>query len=352
MQNRIYAYLAVIVSITMTITTMAMAFVVYDLARGPGSIENLSFFEVLMSMLPAAVGVLVLLLVTLYLLSHRLADRLMAPIKRIASSVESILSGNPVTEVSIYPEIRPFVDTIDRQKKQIDLALHEMREAEKVRREFTANVSHELKTPLTSIIGYSEMLQNGISNAEDSKKFAGVIHKEGSRLLELIDSVISLSRLEDSNAIKTFESLELYGIVQDLVEKLRFSAKKKSVELSVVGSPIQVRGDRRMVQDLIFNLVDNAIKYNRFGGSVTVSISEEGTYGVMRVTDTGIGIPKDDVERVFERFYRVDKSRSKKVEGTGLGLAIVKHIVEFHGGSVLLDSEVNKGTTITVKLPK
>jgi two-component system phosphate regulon sensor histidine kinase PhoR len=107
-----------------------------------------------------------------------------------------------------------------------------------------------------------------------------------------------------------------------------------------------------MVQDLIFNLVDNAIKYNRIGGSVTVSISEEGTYGVMRVADTGIGIPKDDVERVFERFYRVDKSRSKKVEGTGLGLAIVKHIVEFHGGSVLLDSEVNKGTTITVKLPK
>ncbi len=352
MQNRIYAYLAIIVSITMAITTMVMAFIVYDLARGPGSIENLSFAEIFMSMVPATVGVLVILLVTLYLLSHRLSDRLMAPIKRIASSVESILSGRPVAEMSIYPEIRPFVDTIDRQKKQIDLALHEMREAEKVRREFTANVSHELKTPLTSIIGYAEMLQNGISNAEDSKKFAGVIHKEGSRLLELIDSVISLSRLEDSNAIKTFENLELYGIVQDLVEKLSFSAKEKSVELSIVGSPLQVRGDRRMVQDLIFNLVDNAIKYNRIGGSVTVSISDEGTYGVMRVTDTGIGIPKDDVERVFERFYRVDKSRSKKAGGTGLGLAIVKHIVEFHGGSVLLNSEVNKGTTITVKLPK
>ncbi len=352
MEKRIYAYLAVIVTITMSITTVVMAFIVYDLARGPGSIENLSFFEVLMSMFPAAVGVLVLLLVTLYLLSHRLSDRLMAPIKRIASSVESILSGNPVAEVSIYPEIRPFVDTIDRQKKQIDLALHEMREAEKVRREFTANVSHELKTPLTSIIGYAEMLQNGISNAEDSKKFAGVIHKEGSRLLELIDSVISLSRLEDSNAIKTFENLELFELAKDLVEKLSFSAKEKSVELSVVGSPLQVRGDRRMVQDLIFNLVDNAIKYNRIGGSVTVSISDEGTYGVMRVTDTGIGIPKDDVERVFERFYRVDKSRSKKAGGTGLGLAIVKHIVEFHGGTVLLNSEVNKGTTITVKLPK
>lgn len=352
MEKRIYAYLAVIVSMTMAVTTVVMAFIVYDLARGPGILESLSFFEVLMSMVPAAVGVLVLLLVTLYLLSHRLADRLMAPIKRIASSVESILSGDPVMEVSIYPEVRPFVDTIDRQKKQIDLALHEMREAEKVRREFTANVSHELKTPLTSIIGYAEMLQNGVSNAEDSKKFAGVIRKEGSRLLELIDSVISLSRLEDSSAIKTFENLELYGMTEDLIEQLRFSAKEKSVELSIEGSPLQVRGDRRMIQDLIFNLIDNAIKYNRVGGSVDVSISDEGSYGVITVSDTGIGIPRDDVERVFERFYRVDRSRSRKAGGTGLGLAIVKHIVEYHGGSVVLHSEVNKGTTVAVKLPK
>lgn len=352
MEKRIYAYLAVIVTITMSITTAVMAFIVYDLARGPGRIENLSFFEILMSMFPAAVGVLVLLLVTLYLLSHRLADRLMAPIKRIASSVESILSGKPVAEVSVYPEVRPFVDTIDRQKKQIDLALHEMREAEKVRREFTANVSHELKTPLTSIIGYAEMLQNGVSDSEDSKRFAGVIHKEGSRLLELIDSVISLSRLEDSNAVKTFENLELFGIAKDLIEQLHFSAKEKSVELSIEGSPLQVRGDRRMIQDLIFNLVDNAIKYNRVGGGVEISLSDEGNYGVITVSDTGIGIPKDDVERVFERFYRVDKSRSRKAGGTGLGLAIVKHIVEYHGGSVALHSEVNKGTTVAVKLPK
>lgn len=352
MENRIYAYLAVIVSITMSITTAVMAFIVYDLARGPGSIENLSFFEVLMSMLPAAVGVLVLLLVTLYLLSHRLADRLMAPIKRIASSVESILSGKPVKEVLVYPEVRPFVDTIDRQKKQIDLALHEMREAEKVRREFTANVSHELKTPLTSIIGYAEMLQNGVSDSEDSKKFAGVIHKEGSRLLELIDSVISLSRLEDSNAVKTFENLEIFTIAKDLIDQLNFSAKEKSVELSIEGPPLQIRGDRRMIQDLIFNLIDNAIKYNRVGGRVDISLSDEGNYGVITVSDTGIGIPRDDVERVFERFYRVDKSRSRKAGGTGLGLAIVKHIVEYHGGSVALHSEVNKGTTIAVKLPK
>ena len=352
MENRIYAYLAVIVSITMSITTAVMAFIVYDLARGPGSIENLSFFEVLMSMLPAAVGVLVLLLVTLYLLSHRLADRLMAPIKRIASSVESILSGKPVKEVLVYPEVRPFVDTIDRQKKQIDLALHEMREAEKVRREFTANVSHELKTPLTSIIGYAEMLQNGVSDSEDSKKFAGVIHKEGSRLLELIDSVISLSRLEDSNAVKTFENLGIFTIAKDLIDQLNFSAKEKSVELSIEGPPLQIRGDRRMIQDLIFNLIDNAIKYNRVGGRVDISLSDEGNYGVITVSDTGIGIPKDDVERVFERFYRVDKSRSRKAGGTGLGLAIVKHIVEYHGGSVALHSEVNKGTTIAVKLPK
>lgn len=352
MQNRIYAYLAVVVSITMLITTSVIAFIVYDLARGPGTIETLSFGEVFMSMVPAAVGVLVILLVTLYLLSHRLADRLMAPIKRVASSVESILTGKPVDEISILPEIRPFVDTIDRQKKQVDLALHELREAEKVRREFTANVSHELKTPLTSIIGYAEMLQNGVTNEEDSRKFAGVIHKEGSRLLELIDSVISLSRMEDSNAVKTFENLELHKVSMDLIEQLQFSAKEKSVELFLEGSPLQIRGDKRMIQDLIFNLLDNAIKYNRMGGSVKISLSDEGTQGVIKVADTGIGIPAEDIERVFERFYRVDKSRSRKAGGTGLGLSIVKHIVEFHGGSVSIDSEVNRGTTVIVKLPK
>lgn len=352
MEKRIYAYLAVIVSITMLITTGAMTFMVYDLARHSTNLVNLGIIELLLSFLPAFTGVLVILLVTLYLLSHRLTDRLLAPIKRISSSVESILSGQPVKDISVYPEIRPFIDTIDRQKKQIDLALHELREAEKVRREFTANVSHELKTPLTSIIGYAEMLESGKVSEDDSKKFSGIIHREGTRLLDLIDSIISLSRMEDSATTNTFESIDLCALSNELVERIRYTAKEKGVTITVEGCPLIVRGDKRMLQDLLFNLLDNSIKYNRIGGSIVLNLMDDGVYGIVKVTDTGIGIPEEDIERVFERFYRVDKSRSKKAGGTGLGLSIVKHIVAYHGGTVKLESEVNKGTSVTVKLLK
>ena len=352
MEKRIYAYLAVIVTITMIVSTLAMTFLIHDILQGPGSLNELSFGEILLSMIPVVTGVLVLLLVTLYLLSHRLTDRLLEPIKRIASSVESILTGNPVREISVYPEIRPFIDTIDRQKKQIDLALYDLREAEKVRRDFTANVSHELKTPLTSIIGYAEMMNTGTVGAEDTKKFSGIIHKEGTRLLGLIDSIISLSRIEDTNALKSFETIDLYSLSKELIEQLRVIAREKDIYLFLEGSSLSVRGDRRMLQDLVFNLLDNGIKYNRFGGSVTIKLSEDSAYGIISVSDTGIGIPKDDVERVFERFYMVDKSRSKKVGGSGLGLSIVKHIAAYHGGSVKLESEVGKGTEMVVKLSK
>jgi two-component system phosphate regulon sensor histidine kinase PhoR len=230
--------------------------------------------------------------------------------------------------------------------------MNNLKEAEKVRREFTANVSHELKTPLTSINGYAEMISNGMAEGEEVKKFAGIIQKEGTRLLTLIESILNLSKLEDESVEKTYEEIDLYETIKDVVHKLKPQAASHKVNLEVDGEITHVKANKRMTEDLVYNLIDNAIKYNVENGNVLVSVKNEENNGLISVKDTGIGIPQEEQDRIFERFYRIDKSRSKKIEGSGLGLSIVKHIVEYHNGSITLESEVGKGTTITIKLPK
>jgi two-component system phosphate regulon sensor histidine kinase PhoR len=232
------------------------------------------------------------------------------------------------------------------------MAINELREAEKIRREFTANVSHELKTPLTSINGFAEMISSGTTDKDDTIKFAGIIHKEGTRLLNLIDDIISLSRLEGAPRGQEFEVLELSRISEDIISQLEIRAGDKDIDLQFQGEPVWIKGDSRMVEDLIYNLVDNGIKYTENGGRVTLSVFPESDGAIVQVSDTGIGIPKADQSRIFERFYQVDKSRSKKVGGSGLGLSIVKHIVQSHGGSIDLKSSPGSGTTIRIKLPK
>lgn len=274
------------------------------------------------------------------------------PIKLTTQNIESILSGEKVEIPEVYEELKPFIETIELQKKEIEAYIRKLKEAEKIRREFTANVSHELKTPLTSINGFAEMIETGTAKGEDAMKSAAIIRKEGNRLLDLIDSIIKLSQLEDINVEKEFAPLDIYPVGETVLTNLRPKAKEKNISLSLHGSKTVVEANRRMIEDLLYNLIDNAINYNKPGGEVSINIYPKGDWAVIRVSDTGIGIPVEDQSRIFERFYRVDKSRSKKVGGTGLGLSIVKHIVEFHNGKIDLSSKVGEGTTIEVHLPK
>ena len=222
--------------------------------------------------------------------------------------------------------------------------------AERNRREFTANVSHELKTPLQGIIGSAELLENGMVQPDDVPRFVGHIRSEAQRLVTLINDIIRLSELDEGGALPT-EPVELLGLCGDTVKSLEAAAEKRHVTMTVTGEEVTVQGVRRLLSEVMVNLCDNAIKYNRDGGSVTVEVSRDGGDAVVAVSDTGIGIPPEHQSRVFERFYRVDKSHSKASGGTGLGLSIVKHAVRYHHGTVEVHSVPDQGTTFTVRLP-
>ena len=219
--------------------------------------------------------------------------------------------------------------------------------AEKNRKEFTANVSHELKTPLQSIIGSAELLENGIVKAEDVPRFVGHIRKEASRLVYLIDDIIRLSQL-DEGVEMPFEDVSLKVLSEEILEILADAAKLKDVSLEVTGDDAAIYGVRRLLYEVIYNLCDNAIKYNKHGGSVKIAIVQQLDAVLLSIQDTGIGISLEHQDKVFERFYRVDKSHSKQSGGTGLGLSIVKHAVQYHHGKIMVESEPNKGTTISV----
>ena len=219
--------------------------------------------------------------------------------------------------------------------------------AEKHRQEFTANVSHELKTPLQSIIGSAELLENGIVKEEDIPRFIGHIRKEASRLVVLIDDIIRLSQLDEGTEMPR-EEVSLKVLSEEVCETLADAAKLKDVSLEVVGDDGVVNGVRRLLYEVVYNLCDNAIKYNNPGGSVKVSVAQKHGEVLLSVQDTGIGISPEHQDKVFERFYRVDKSHSKQSGGTGLGLSIVKHAVQYHHGKITVESELNKGTTISV----
>lgn len=222
--------------------------------------------------------------------------------------------------------------------------------AERNRREFTANVSHELKTPLQGIIGSAELLENGMVKQEDVPRFVGHIRAEAQRLVTLIGDIIRLSQLDEGEPMPA-EPVELLAVAREVAENLRSAAKTRNVTVEVTGTPATVSGVRRLLYEIVLNLCDNAIKYNTEGGRVEVEVAQDGGTAAVTVRDTGIGIPPEHQSRVFERFYRVDKSHSKASGGTGLGLSIVKHAVQYHHGVIQLKSEVGKGTEIRVTFP-
>ena len=226
----------------------------------------------------------------------------------------------------------------------------EQESAEQMRREFTANVSHELKTPLQGIIGSAELIENGMVQPEDMPRFVGHIRAEAQRLVTLIGDIIRLSQLDEGEVLPK-ERLDLLEVAQGAADDLQAEAEKKNVHLSVSGEPAELEGVRQLIYEVAYNLGDNAIKYNVDGGSVSINVSSDGKNAKLTVSDTGIGIAAEDQSRIFERFYRVDKSHSKESGGTGLGLSIVKHAVQYHGGRISMDSAPEKGTSMSVILP-
>ena len=249
--------------------------------------------------------------------------------------------SNPVREEEeVTGAILIVMDVTEREK------------GEKLRREFTSNVSHELKTPLTSIYGVSDMLASGMVKAEDVAGFAGTIKEESARLISLIDDIIKLSRMDESTVPQETEIIDVCGSARDVVSRLSGKASENDIELSFSGEPSEIKGVQHILDEIVYNICENAIKYNRPGGFVKVSVKNKDGESIITVADNGIGIPKTDRERVFERFYRVDKSHSKQIGGTGLGLSIVKHGVIYLGGKINLESEEGVGTVITVGFPR
>lgn len=229
----------------------------------------------------------------------------------------------------------------------IDVTEKEEREA--LRREFTSNISHELKTPLTSISGFAEIIKSGLSDKEETEHFAANIYKEASRLVSLVGDIIRLTQLDGGEIPYDDEDVNLFEIADEVAARLENIAERKGVKLSLEGCALAVRGNYTIIEEMVYNLCDNAIKYNREGGFVRISVFEDGGEHCVRVADNGIGIPQDKQDRVFERFYRVDKSHSKEIGGTGLGLSIVKHAAAYHKAKITLESAEGEGTTVTVR---
>lgn len=268
-----------------------------------------------------------------------LTRSLVNPVLKMAEDLEHIQDNVP------YKELLPFAEAIHSD--------HILRESnEKIRQEFTANVSHELKTPLTSISGYAELIETGLAKPEDIPLFGSKIHTEASRMITLVNDILQLSKLdsfEAESSSQALETIDLLDLARDCAERQKVNAKRAYVTLTYLGESAPVLGSRSLLEELCQNLCDNAIRYNRPGGKVQLitGCTRDG-HAYLTVKDTGIGIPKEAQTRVFERFYRVDKSRSKATGGTGLGLAIVKHIVRIHNARINLESEPGQGTMVTV----
>ena len=298
--------------------------------------ESDSVFSVFTNAVPIMIVVLGGLIIFSIVLAHFLTKKLIAPIEQMAGELESD------SDLSSYAELAPFGNMIRKQHQDI-------MSSAKMRQEFTANITHELKTPLTSISGYAELIESGMASDDDVIRFATGIRKSANRLLTLINDIIRLSELDVSTEeLITFEKVNLYTLAQSCVDMLQVNADRHEVSLELQGESCEITANPEMMNELLFNLCDNAIRYNNRGGNVIVRVFRQEKTVYLEVEDTGIGIPKEHQERIFERFYRVDKSRSKSTGGTGLGLAIVKHIVMQNHARLELQSEQGEGTKITV----
>ncbi len=278
------------------------------------------------------------------LLAYRISKSIIRPINSIDFEYPE--------RSKVYRELHPLLERIAHQNSIIDKQMNELKmehEArEKMRREFTANVSHELKTPLTSISGFAEIMRNGMVKSEDITRFAGYIYDEAQRLISLVGDIIKLSQLDDNELPVKKVRIDLYDACESVMTSLRPAAEAKGVTVELTGQHANIFGAEQIIDEIIHNLCDNAIKYNKENGKVTISVDKRGKEVELTVTDTGIGIPETDQVRVFERFYRVNKGKSKQMGGTGLGLSIVKHGAAYHSARIVLNSVPDVGTTVKI----
>lgn len=278
----------------------------------------------------------------------------------VLSSRVSKAITKPINELDLehpenneaYEELTPLLRKISEQKRTIDAQMNYLRKKDVMRREFTANVSHELKTPLTSISGFAELMKNGDIPPETTEDFSKSIYDEAQRLISLVNDIIKISELDEKSFSLESETVDLYKLSEEIIARLESAAAKKNITLNLIGSSAEIYGVKKVLDEMIYNLTDNAIKYNKENGKVDIVLSSTSYNTYITVRDTGIGIPKEHQARVFERFYRVDKSHSKKVGGTGLGLAIVKHGAIYHNADISLESAEGKGTSITITFDK
>lgn len=279
--------------------------------------------------LPFMIFLALVMIVTAWLLSKWQIERLIRPINTL--DLEKPL------EQEMYPELQPLLERIEQSNKEKEAVAA-------MRREFSANVSHELKTPLTSISGYAEIMKDGLVRQEDMQHFSEKIYQEASRLITLVEDIIKLSRLDEGRVELEKEEVDLYELSREIISRLAPQAAKNRVRLELTGESVKYTGIRQILDEMIYNITENAIKYNNPGGKVSVWAGNTLQGKKVVVTDNGIGIPEDQIDRIFERFYRVDKSHSKERGGTGLGLSIVKHGVILHHGEVHVESKLGEGT--------
>ena len=329
-----------------TSNTLSHASYYYAIRLSNGNIlrlakESQSFFSFLIRVSPFIGGIAILLFVVSIFLSRLFAKSIVKPIEMLAKNMdrEELATG--------YKELTPFLNTIQKQHRDIV-------KNSNMRQEFTANVSHELKTPLTSISGYSELIAGGMAKGEDAVRFAGEIQKNSSRLLTLINDILQLSELDTRNFNDDFAWVNFADTVRNCGDLLALAAKKRNVTLHLETVPevVMIHGVTKMLEELVYNLIDNGIRYNKEGGQVVVCLAETENTIIFCVKDTGIGISKENQERIFERFYRTDASRNSSKGGSGIGLSIVKKIMEDHGGQVWATSKEGTGTTMYLALRK
>ncbi len=312
----------------------------YALLLSDGSVlrvakEAGSILGILIKAIPFIIIVILFMFVICTIVAHILVNSMLDPIEKMVEHLDD------KETIVAYQELTPFIEMI--QKQHADIL-----KGAKMRQEFTANVSHELKTPLTAISGYAELIENRMAVSEQAVLFAAEIHKSSNRLLKLINDIIRLSELDSSEVFVEFENVDLYECAKECMDWLSKSANDHQITMQLFGIKEIIYANRPMIEELIYNLCDNAIRYNNPGGKVSITITNDIEFVYLIVKDDGIGISKEHQERIFERFYRVDKSRSKSTGGTGLGLAIVKHILAQHQTQMELVSELGKGTEIKI----
>jgi two-component system phosphate regulon sensor histidine kinase PhoR len=300
-----------------------------------------SFYVALIKAFFTSVTIGIIVFIFGNLLSYMIVDKIVKPIN-------SINLEKPENN-QVYPEFKPLLKRIQKQNDFIrEQTITENESRERMRREFSANVSHELKTPLTSISGYAEIMKTGVAKPEDMVRFSEIIYLEATRMITLVEDIIKVSKLdEEKNQVDwQIEQVDLYKMCEETINRLEHAASKRNVVVMLSGSTQVIEGERYILSEMVYNITENAIKYNKENGRVWVKVYEDEGHKIVEVVDTGIGIDDSDKSRVFERFYRVDKSHSRAIGGTGLGLSIVKHGAIFHNATIKLDSKLGEGTTI------